>query len=59
MSTVFGEKVESGYDKGSIVDDFMYGSNVASSHIYIRLGLFWAASSKCLDSVEINQINIG
>lgn len=24
--------------KGSIVDDFMYGSNVASSHVYIRMG---------------------
>ena len=25
-------------EKGGIVDDFMYGSNVASSHIYIRMG---------------------
>ncbi len=24
--------------KSSIEDDFMYGSNVASSHVYIRLG---------------------
>ncbi|ESN95066.1 hypothetical protein HELRODRAFT_105150, partial [Helobdella robusta] len=24
--------------KSGIVDDFMYGSNVASSHVYIRLG---------------------
>ena len=23
---------------GGIVDDFMYGSNVASAHVYIRLG---------------------
>lgn len=25
-------------EKGGIVDDFMYGSNVAASHIYIRMG---------------------
>lgn len=25
-------------EKGGIVNDFMYGSNVASSHIYIRMG---------------------
>ena len=25
-------------EKGSIVDDFMYGSNVATAHVYIRLG---------------------
>ncbi|ESP03537.1 hypothetical protein LOTGIDRAFT_137312 [Lottia gigantea] len=25
-------------DKSSIVDDFMYGSNVAGAHIYIRMG---------------------
>ena len=24
--------------KGSIVDDFMYGSNVATAHVYIRMG---------------------
>ncbi|KAG0716540.1 Protein lifeguard 4 [Chionoecetes opilio] len=29
-----GEQAE----KGGIVDDFMYGSNVASSHIYVRMG---------------------
>ena len=23
---------------GGIVDDFMYGSNVATAHVYIRLG---------------------
>ena len=28
-----------GSDKHSIVDDFMYGSNVASSHVYVRLGI--------------------
>jgi hypothetical protein len=26
------------FDKTSIVDDFMYGSNVAQSHVTIRLG---------------------
>lgn len=25
-------------EKGGIVNDFMYGSNVAASHIYIRMG---------------------
>lgn len=25
-------------EKGGIVDDFMYGSNVATSHIYVRMG---------------------
>ena len=24
--------------KGSIVDDFMYGTNVAGAHVYIRMG---------------------
>ena len=27
-----------GYKQPSIVDDFMYGSNVAQSHVTIRLG---------------------
>lgn len=27
-------------EKGGIVNDFMYGSNVAASHIYIRMGEF-------------------
>lgn len=26
-------------EKGGIVNDFMYGSNVATSHIYIRMGM--------------------
>lgn len=39
MATLFGQPMmDVGSDKHSIVDDFMYGSNVASSHIYIRLG---------------------
>jgi hypothetical protein len=37
MSTLFGESVEYA-GKSSVVDDFMYGSNVASSNLYIRLG---------------------
>lgn len=38
MATFFGEPVDKSGEKPSIVDDFMYGSNVASSHVYIRLG---------------------
>jgi protein lifeguard len=38
MATVFGEPLDQSSGKTSIVDDFMYGSNVASSHFYIRLG---------------------
>ena len=38
MATLFGQPIDIGSDKHSIVDDFMYGSNVASSHVYIRLG---------------------
>jgi hypothetical protein len=38
MATFFGQPLDGGSDKGSIVDDFMYGSNVASSHVYVRLG---------------------
>jgi FtsH-binding integral membrane protein len=38
MATMFGQSVDHASGKGSIVDDFMYGSNVASSHVYIRLG---------------------
>jgi len=40
MATLFGQPLDVGSDKHSIVDDFMYGSNVASSHVYIRLGMF-------------------
>jgi len=38
MATLFGQPMD-GSEKHSIVDDFMYGSNVASSHVYIRLGI--------------------
>jgi len=38
MATLFGESVDDHGGKSSIVDDFMYGSNVASSHVYVRLG---------------------
>jgi len=38
MSTFFGQTMDAEPGKGSIVDDFMYGSNVASSHVYVRLG---------------------
>lgn len=30
-----------GSGKDSIVDDFMYGSNVASAHVYIRMGMLY------------------
>jgi len=39
MATLLGQPMDIGSDKHSIVDDFMYGSNVASSHVYIRLGI--------------------
>lgn len=29
-----------GSGKHSIVDDFMYGSNVAGSSVYIRMGMY-------------------
>jgi len=46
MATLFGQPMDIGSDKHSIVDDFMYGSNVASSHVYIRLGiLLWFVCS--------------
>ncbi|XP_014677966.1 PREDICTED: protein lifeguard 4-like [Priapulus caudatus] len=38
MATVSGEEFPGTGSKPSIVDDFMYGSNVAQSHVYIRLG---------------------
>lgn len=38
MATLFGESYDEFGGKSSVVDDFMYGSNVASSHVYIRLG---------------------
>lgn len=38
MATMFGETLDNDSGKPSVVDDFMYGSNVASSHFYIRLG---------------------
>ena len=38
-ATMMGEPV-GGSGKSGIVDDFMYGTNVASAHIYIRMGKF-------------------
>lgn len=41
MTTVgnpFKSSPSTDHGKGSIVDDFMYGSNVATAHIYIRMG---------------------
>lgn len=39
------------FGKQSIVDDFMYGSNVATAHVYIRMGkcssLVYIRMSKC------------
>lgn len=41
MATLFGQEVSGGgegkHASPSIVDDFMYSSNVASSHVYIRM----------------------
>lgn len=36
MATMASSK--DSFGKGSIVDDFMYGSNVATAHVYIRMG---------------------
>ena len=38
MATMSSGKDSSG--KHSIVDDFMYGSNVATAHVYIRMGRY-------------------
>lgn len=38
MTTLFGQAMPDQSEKHSIVDDFAYGSNVASSAVYIRLG---------------------
>ena len=41
MATLLGgEEKVTGVKQHSIVDDFMYGSNVAGSHIYVRLGMY-------------------
>ncbi len=42
MAAVFPETVPSGGGgkSQSVVDDFMYGSNVAGSHVYIRMGKY-------------------
>jgi len=37
-TSYFGLDASDDHEGKSVVDDFMYGSNVASSHIYIRLG---------------------
>jgi len=37
MASLFGERMDHN-SKSSVVEDFMYGSNVASAHVYIRLG---------------------
>lgn len=34
------------FGKESIVDDFMYGSNVATAHVYIRMGK-WSSKYIC------------
>jgi len=47
MATLFGQPLDIGNDKQTIVDDFMYGSNVASSHVYIRLGMLLLVMSSC------------
>lgn len=37
-ATFMGKERPEGEEAPSIMDDFMYGSNVASSHVYIRMG---------------------
>ena len=39
-ASLMGDSPSNKDGKGSIVDDFMYGSNVATAHIYIRMGRF-------------------
>lgn len=39
--------VESKDGKESIVDDFMYGSNVATAHVYVRMGMYMYAFRQC------------
>jgi len=58
MATLFGQPMDIGSDKHSIVDDFMYGSNVASSHVYIRLGIFLSLTSYCSCSILIAFANV-
>jgi len=61
MATLFGQPMDIGSDKHSIVDDFMYGSSVASSHVYIRLGMFYVIYAylvsllllECFDTVGL------
>ncbi|KAK2194240.1 hypothetical protein NP493_1g05002 [Ridgeia piscesae] len=38
MSTLFGQDMSDQSEKHSIIDDFAYGSNVASSAVYVRMG---------------------
>jgi FtsH-binding integral membrane protein len=38
MEPLHAHTQSSGGSKPSIVDDFMYGSNVAQSHVTVRLG---------------------
>ena len=48
MATLFGQEVpliSEKAEKHSIIDDFSYGSNVASSAVYIRMG---KTAFKCL-----------
>ena len=46
MATMSSGKDSSG--KHSIVDDFMYGSNVATAHVYIRMGRYISTEQKNL-----------
>ncbi|KAJ8302116.1 hypothetical protein KUTeg_021103 [Tegillarca granosa] len=38
MATLLGESSKPQQKEPGIIDDFMYGSNVATAHVYIRLG---------------------
>ena len=39
--TIFQEPSRNSTQEESIVDDFMYGSNVAQAHVYVRMGLYY------------------
>jgi len=47
MSTLFGQDMSDQSEKHSIIDDFAYGSNVASSAVYVRMGEYTSKGKQC------------
>ena len=62
MTTLFGQEVPEKSEKHSIIDDFSYGSNVASSAVYIRMGKTTincvVLTSKLLTNESLIYINL-